>query len=334
MFINEILTYLHKRALLCDELLDNDEAIRLCHRIETQLHKIDDLNFKSQFYLNFSKIFLNGGKIVEAEYLLNKFDFLFSGKKLLSEIIDFRLYLMSKILFLKGDFAVCNEYIDSVINSVSSHSKRSELFALKGYIETENSNGISTFSNLSIALGEAEKSNDKELVGRCYLKLSRALNQSYNALGASLIREAGRIARSINNDELYYSSLIHRANIYIFMGLKHNRNEFVTEAKDIINSISEDKLKYIGLKELFWTVKGWMLGDIQLLEKSLQFNINAGSWERVCSILIALYHISLEKGEKDKAKVYARKGCDAAIKCGNREIYTFFKNNKINKSYS
>lgn len=96
MSIKEILIFLHNLALLCDEQFDNDEAIRLAYRIESQLHKVDDLNFISHFYLNFCKIFLNGGRVVEAEVLLKKFDFIFSGKKLLSEIIDFRHYLMSK----------------------------------------------------------------------------------------------------------------------------------------------------------------------------------------------------------------------------------------------
>lgn len=329
MSIKEILVFLHDRALLCDEQFDNDEAIRLAYRIESQLHKVDDLDFVSLFYLNFSKLFLNGGNIVAADALLKKFDFLFTGKGLNSGIVDFRYYLKSKIFFLKGDFVTCDEYIDYVINSVSSSSMRSKLFRLKGYIETENNKGASTFSNLSKALGEAEKSGDKKLIAKCYLELSRALNKSYNALGASLIREAERIAKEINDNELYYSSLIHRSNIYIFLGLRYKKDEFITEAKEIINGIKEENLKSSGLKEFFWTVKGWMLGEIELLEKSLRFNINAGSWSRVCSILIPLYHISMEQDDEKSAKVYARQGMDAAFRCGNKEVYTFFKEQVI-----
>lgn len=85
MSIKEILVYLHNRALLCDEQLDNDEAIRLSYIIESQLHNIDDLNFISQFYLNFCKMFMNGGRIAEAEALLKKFDFLFSEKNCFQE---------------------------------------------------------------------------------------------------------------------------------------------------------------------------------------------------------------------------------------------------------
>jgi hypothetical protein len=325
MTLKEILVFLHNRALLCDEQYENDEAIRLCNRIESELHKTDDINFISCFYLNFCKICLSGGRVKEADALLRKFDFFFSGKRMPIEIIDFRYYLMGKILFLKGDFVSCGNYIDQVVNRVSETTIRYKLYALKGFIETENNKGPSTFKNLSIALGEAEKSKDKKSIANCYLELARALNRSYNALAASLIREAERIAKDIKDEELYYSSLIQRSNIYIFMGLKYNKNEFITEAKNLINGINEDNLKFIGLKELYWSVKGWMLGDTKLLERSLQFNANAGSWGRVCSVLIPLFHISIEQGDKLKAIKYARQGVDAAFRCKNKEVYDFFK---------
>lgn len=329
MTLHEILYVLLQQALLCDMRYENKEAIRLCLRIEAQLYKLNDITFSAQFYLNFCKIYLNGGNINEAINYINKFDFFCNGKNLDIPIIDFRYYLMGRILFLKGNYTDCVNYIDQNINKIRTSVFRSRLYEMKSYIETENNQGFSTYNNMSLALGEAENSQDKERIAQCYLELGRALNQTYNALGISLLRQAERIAKEIKNNELYYSSIIQRASAYIFLGIKYNNEDFRIEAEKIINSIEENDLKFIGLKELYWSTKGWMLGNTNLLIKSLDYNEKVGAWERVSKILIPLYHIYMEQNNKKEALSVAQKGANVSVKCGNQKLQAFFME-KIN----
>lgn len=324
MTLYEILDALLKQALLADKDFDNKEAIRLCLRIEPNLQMLDDVVFSSQFHLNFCKIYLNAGDINNAEHYISRFDFFFSGENLPVMIIDFRYYLMAKVLLLKGNFSICKNYIDQIINRVRIPEFRSKIYTIKGYIETEENTGYSSYHNMSLALAEAEKSGDKTVIAQCYLELGRALNKTYNALGISLLRQAERIAKEIRNNELFYTSIIQRANAYIFLGVKYNNEEFTEEAKRIINNINENNLKHDGLKELFWCVKGWILGDTDILVKALKLNKKAGAWGRVGQILLSLYHIHIEEGKKSEALRAARQGIDAAIKCGDLKLRLFF----------
>lgn len=294
-----------------EEALEIQEPLALFLSLDRYpiIHKNVGFETCLSFVVMSEILMMNLARLREAQRYVALFNRLAVGHKVSSELINMHGYNDIEIDIRTGNYISALKKIDNWLSKSVTVEVRTRLLFKKGVIENALQGDEGKINSLSYALACAEESKNEREVAQVYQEMAAMFGIKHPALGMSMLRKAENYYLRLGRKEEHIGAMLYRARSCIavinrYWGKTELLECFTHEANAIVDSIREDDLKNKSLVAYYNWTKGIVKFQLEPIDKSLDYFINAEAPGNICHIAEHAIWIAMQNGEKQKAKDY------------------------------